>query len=79
MRTRPWPSYERGDALLDRSEEEAVLQVIRSRRLFRYDGRPLKETPVGRFERRAADVLGARYALAVSTGTAALSVREKTI
>jgi len=57
--------YKIGDA-----EVEAVRRVIESRQLFRYRGGEGGETD--RFEKEWADLVGAKYALAMSSGTAAL-------
>jgi dTDP-4-amino-4,6-dideoxygalactose transaminase len=74
VRTRPWPTYDQGDAFVGQAEEDAVVRVVRSRRLFRYDTRPYAETEVGRFESRLCEYFGTRHALAVSSGTTALAL-----
>jgi 8-amino-3,8-dideoxy-alpha-D-manno-octulosonate transaminase len=61
----------KGMALLGDEEREAVDRVMRSRSLFRYYGPDLQGTVAG-FEEAAAGALGSRYAVAVSSGTAAL-------
>lgn len=61
----------KGLALLGDEEREAVDRVMRSRSLFRYYG-PDLQGAVADFESRAATALGARHAVAVSSGTAAL-------
>lgn len=71
---RPAPRYEptRGLALWDVAEENAALEVLRSRSLFRYYGpNLLRRTDA--FEDRFADLVGTRHAVAVSSGTAALA------
>lgn len=60
-------------ALLGDEEYKAVLEVLESRSLFRYYGPDLRNK-VDRFEQEAAARLGSRYAVAVSSGTAALRV-----
>lgn len=59
--------------MLDGREEEAVLEVLRSRNLFRYYG-PTDPQPrqVEGFERELAAFLGVRQAVAVNSGTSAL-------
>jgi len=63
VRTDPFPSWPQWD---DR-EEKNLLQVLHSGRWFRYQG-----DMVARFEKRFAEVCGARYGLAVTSGTKAL-------
>jgi 8-amino-3,8-dideoxy-alpha-D-manno-octulosonate transaminase len=74
VRTIPSPAL--GWALIGREEEELVLEVLRSKALFRYYG-PNPESPpsmVATLEREAAAMIGTRFALAVTSGTAALEV-----
>ena len=52
-------------------EIDAVAAVIRSRKLFRYQGRT--ESACARFERRYARYLGARHVRLTSSGTTALT------
>jgi len=54
-------------------EEEAVLQVLRSKRLFRYYGAIEGPSAVEAFETRFAERMGSRHALAVASGTTALT------
>ena len=70
VRTAPF-DLGKGMALLGDEEREAVDRVMRSRSLFRYYGPDLQGT-VAAFESAAAQALGARHAVAVSSGTAAL-------
>jgi Predicted pyridoxal phosphate-dependent enzyme apparently involved in regulation of cell wall biogenesis len=51
-------------------EEQAVLNVLRSRRLFRYYGPMSGLSQTDLFEQEFAAHMGAAYALAVSSGTA---------
>jgi len=74
VRTAPWPTYDKGSVVIDRDEADAATRAIMSQRLFRYDDRPLAETEVGRFESELAEFFSVKHALAVSTGTAALSL-----
>ncbi len=62
-----------GALMLDAREEEAVLEVLRSRNLFRYYG-PSEPAPrqVEGFERDLASFLGVRHVVAVNSGTSAL-------
>ncbi len=53
-------------------EIEAVTRVLQSGRLFRYSDDPDQPTEVGLFEKEWAEKIGTRYALAVTSGTAAL-------
>ena len=68
-----------GARRIDRTEEEAAVQavreVIRSKRLFRYGGvtgNPLEASRVRRLERSFARTVGTSHALAVNSGTSAL-------
>lgn len=74
VRTENWPTYEDGTSDFDREIELAVMSVLHSGRLFRYDSRPYAETCSGQLERSLASYFGSKYALALSSGTAALSV-----
>ncbi len=56
---------------MDHEEEEALLRVCRSHSLFRYYG-PKPQHEVRQFEAEFAAFTGAKYALAVTSGTAAL-------
>lgn len=60
-----------GPQFFDQEEERALLEVLESGSPFRYwgPGRPLK---VERFEEHFARYMGTRFALGVSSGTAAL-------
>jgi len=60
-----------GPQFFDKHEEQALLEVLESGSPFRYwgPGRPLK---VQRFEENFASYIGARFALGVTSGTAAL-------
>jgi 8-amino-3,8-dideoxy-alpha-D-manno-octulosonate transaminase len=63
--------YGKGASLLGEEERAAVDHVMRSRSLFRYYGPDLQGT-VAAFEAGVREALGVRYAVAVSSGTAAL-------
>ncbi len=73
-RTVPAPAL--GWATLGREEEQLVLEVLRRRALFRYYGPDPKAPPemVATLEREVAAMVGVKYALAVTSGTAALEV-----
>jgi len=66
-----WPSAFAGINWLDESEEQAVLDVLRTGSLFRYYG-PGEPGHAARLEERARDFYGVKHALAVSSGTGAL-------
>ena len=73
IRVKPLPLEFPGVHHYDDQEIEAALRVLRSRSLFRYYGIDLlKETE--KFEEEFARALGVRHALAVASGTGALSV-----
>ncbi len=61
----------KGMGYLDEEEIRAATEVLRSRSLFRYYGPDLQKK-VEAFEHRLAELTGARYAIGVSSGTAAL-------
>ncbi|HEY3080140.1 MAG TPA: DegT/DnrJ/EryC1/StrS family aminotransferase [Chloroflexota bacterium] len=70
VRTEKLPHY-RGAALYGESERAAVLEVVEAASPFRYDGpRLLGKTAA--FERKLAEMTGARFALGLASGTAAL-------
>ncbi len=73
VRTQPLPLEFPGVHQMDDEEVEAVDRVVQSRSLFRYYGVDL-QSEVESFESEFAKFIGARHALAVSSGTAALSV-----
>jgi 8-amino-3,8-dideoxy-alpha-D-manno-octulosonate transaminase len=65
------PMYPGGMAI-GQEEEELVLRVLRSKRLFRYYGPEPGPSLVDQLESEFAEHHGARHALAVTSGTAAL-------
>lgn len=71
-RQHPEPPMYPGGMLIDAEEEQAVLEVLRSRRLFRYYGPQPGPSRVEMLEKEFADLIGARYGLAVTSCTAAL-------
>jgi 8-amino-3,8-dideoxy-alpha-D-manno-octulosonate transaminase len=60
-----------GPQFFDKREEQALLEVLESGSPFRFWG-PGKPTKVLRFEENFAEYMGARWALGVTSGTAAL-------
>ncbi len=69
---RPFPPMYPGGMAIDREEEEAVLEVLRSKRLFRYYGPQEGPSKAAELEEAFAAHMGTRHALAVTSGTAAL-------
>src|SRR5688572_4288191 len=63
-----------GSALIGREEEELVLQVVRNQEPFRYYGHDPARPPAmaATLEKEFTDKFGFKYALAVTSGTAAL-------
>ena len=64
-----WP----GAMMIGEEEKKAVLEVLENKSLFRYYG-PNPKYKVAQFEKEFAEFIGTRYALAVTSGTAALNV-----
>src|SRR5689334_19400363 len=71
-RRRPDPPMYPGGNVIGAEEEQAVLEVLRSKRLFRYYGPQPGPSKVAELEEAFAAHMGARKALAVTSGTAAL-------
>ncbi|PTX94487.1 DegT/DnrJ/EryC1/StrS family aminotransferase [Opitutus sp. ER46] len=71
---RPCPPPGLGSAAIGPEEEALVLDALRRGELFRYYGNDPAHPPpfAARLEAEAATLFGVRYALAVSSGTAAL-------
>ncbi len=65
-----------GECLVGEEEKALVLQALERRQLFRYYGVGAGEPPamVASLEREFAELVGARFSLAVTSGTAALEV-----
>lgn len=70
VRTEPLPTG-RGLSVFGSEETEAAIEVLRSRSLFRYYGPQLLRKAEA-FEKAACDALSTPYAVATSSGTAAL-------
>lgn len=71
--TTPLPPMYPGGMRIGSAEEEAVLAVLRRKRLFRYYGPEEGPSVVADLESAFAGHLGCAHALAVSSGTAALT------
>ncbi len=69
---KPLPPMYPGGMRIDAEEEAAVLEVLRTKRLFRYYGPNPGESKVAELEQEFAARMGSGYALAVTSGTAAL-------
>src|SRR5215212_10004940 len=73
---RPRPSLGLGAAWIGKEEEDLVLQVVRNKEPFRYYGHDPAHPPMmaTTLEKEFAAKFGFHYALAVTSGTAALEV-----
>jgi dTDP-4-amino-4,6-dideoxygalactose transaminase len=71
-RTRPDPPMFPGGMEIGEEERQAVLDVLESKNLFRYYGVTDRPSKVAQFEQAFARHMGAKYALGVTSGTAAL-------
>ncbi len=71
VRKEPWPYTGFGVNLIGREELKEVQEVVRSKSLFRFYG-PDPRHKADAFEAEFARYIGARHALAVSSGTAAV-------
>jgi dTDP-4-amino-4,6-dideoxygalactose transaminase len=71
-RTRPAPSMYPGGNEIDEEEEQAVLESLRAKRLFRYYGPNPGPSQTAELEQEFAAHAGVSRALAVTSGTAAL-------
>lgn len=72
--THPLPPMYPGGMRIDEEEEAAVLEVLRTKRLFRYYGPQPGPSKVEELENAFAKRVGSKYCLAVTSGTAALMV-----
>ncbi len=72
IKQRPNPPMYPGGMEIGPEEEAAVLEVLRSKRLFRYYGPNPGPSKVAELEAAFAAHMGARHAVAVTSGTAAL-------
>ena len=71
VRTEPLPVMHPGSSQIDEEEINAVLEVLKSQSLYRFYG-PKFMNITGKFEKEFKEYVGVKYALAVSSGTAAL-------
>ncbi|MBX3012644.1 MAG: DegT/DnrJ/EryC1/StrS family aminotransferase [Caldilineaceae bacterium] len=69
----PDPPMYPGGMEIDEEEEQAVLEVLRTKRLFRYYGPLTSSSKVLELEKTFATFMGTQYSLAVTSGTAALT------
>jgi dTDP-4-amino-4,6-dideoxygalactose transaminase len=69
---RPDPPMYPGGMEIDEAEEQAVLDVLRTKRLFRFYGPNDGPSKADQLEQAFAAHMGTRHALAVTSGTAAL-------
>lgn len=69
---RPNPPMYPGGMMIDHEEEQEILDVLRTKRLFRYYGPEKGPSKVDALEKTFAAHMGVRRALAVTSGTAAL-------
>ena len=63
VRTKPWPSW----PIWDKSAEESILSILRSGNWFRFQG-----TTVSEFEKKYAELIGAKRCVCTVNGTNAL-------
>ena len=68
----PDPPMYPGGMMIDAAEEAAVLEVLRSKRLFRYHGATPGPSKVQALEEAFAANKGTQYAVAVTSGTTSL-------
>lgn len=68
----PLPPMYPGGLRIGHEEEEAVLEVIRSKRLFRYYGPTAGPSKVAQLEQEFAAFMGAPHSVAVTSGSASL-------
>ena len=74
MRKKPLPPTFPGAMMIGEEEKKAVIEVLESKALFRYYGPERCLYKTKKFEDEFAEYMGTKYALAVSTGTAALCI-----
>jgi 8-amino-3,8-dideoxy-alpha-D-manno-octulosonate transaminase len=70
VRQKPFAYQCIGGNLIGKEEEQLLMEVIRSRTLFRHYG-PQQPHMVDDFEREVCELIGTRYALATATGSGA--------
>ncbi|HEU4730407.1 MAG TPA: aminotransferase class I/II-fold pyridoxal phosphate-dependent enzyme [Kofleriaceae bacterium] len=74
IRSTPWPTYDKGNVFVDLEDLHAPRRALESRLYFRYDYRRPDDTEAGRFEAALRRQLGVSHALAVSSGTTAITL-----
>src|ERR1044071_10242464 len=74
VRPKVCPAYDKGHVFVDAEDLHAPIRALEKRHYFRYDYRSYEDTEVGRFERSLQSFLGVDHTLAVSSGTAALTL-----
>ncbi len=72
VRAEPLPPMYPGGMMIGDEEKQAVLAVLDDKNLFRFAGPSKTPSRVSTFEEKFAQHFGTRFALAVSSGTAAL-------
>ena len=71
VRTEPLPVMHPGAQYFDQAEVNAVMEVLKAQSPYRFYG-PKFLNITGKFEKEFRDYIGTKYALAVTSGTAAL-------
>lgn len=71
-RSEPLPPMFPGGMMIGEEEKRAVMAVLDDKNLFRFYGPSPTPSRVAALEQRFADYMGAKYGLAVTSGTAAL-------
>jgi len=74
VREKSLPPTFPGAMMIGEEEKKAVLEVLDSKALFRYYGPQGNLNKTKKFEDEFAEYMGTEYALAISTGTAALCI-----
>ena len=70
---RPDPPMYPGGMSIDEEEEQAVLEVMRAKRLFRFYGPGDAPSKVAALEQAFSEFMGVKYSIAVTSGTASLT------
>lgn len=74
IRTRPWPTYDKGDVFIHEEDVRAAEAALRRRLYFRYDHRDYADTATGALEADLCAALGTAHALACASGTTAIAL-----
>jgi dTDP-4-amino-4,6-dideoxygalactose transaminase len=74
IRTRPWPTYDKGDVFIHDDDVRAAEAALRRRLYFRYDHRDYADTATGALEADLCAALGTAHALACASGTTAIAL-----